>query len=209
MGWARMIGLLVAAAIVITACGGDDGSGSEDPGSTSATATSTETTQTAAPGTTAADDTASEESSSGGTSVAVVTIGENHYEFDVTPGAIQRCDPDFFAAFWAIGFAPDGSVFELLLPPPGDPNHEDPPNAKVTDETNDLDWVANPELSALDLLPDAEPGQSQVDSWNVDGNTVTGTATFIEENAVYAAVGGIGDAPEPMVGTFEVACAEQ
>jgi hypothetical protein len=52
MGWARMIGLLVATAMVITACGGDDGSGSEDLGSTSATATSTETTQTAAPGTT-------------------------------------------------------------------------------------------------------------------------------------------------------------
>jgi hypothetical protein len=204
-----MIGLFAAAAVLIAACGGDDRSDSDDPATTPAPASATETTQAAAPGITVADDIATEEGSSvsSGTNVAVVTIGEHRYEFDVTPGAIQRCDPDFFAAFWAIGAAPDGSGLWLLLPPPGDPNHEDPPTVEVSDETNDLDWVANPENSALGLLPDAEPGQSQVDSWDVDGNTVTGTATFIEENAVFGAVGGVGDAPEPVVGTFEVVCA--
>ena len=47
---------------------------------------------------------------------------------------------------------------------------------------------------------------SQVDSFTVDGNRVTGTATFIDADAARAALSGNGEMPDPVQGTFEVVC---
>jgi hypothetical protein len=131
---------------------------------------------------------------------AVVTIGDVRLEFDVTPGSIQRCDPDFFGAFWAIATQQDGGL-ELLLPPDGDPNFEDPPSMKVRDDGSGLTWVADPATN----LPGVEPGQSQIDTFTVDGNHATGTATLVEEESAYASQNG--GTIETVTGTFEVLCA--
>jgi hypothetical protein len=199
----RYVGILFALAILVSACGGDDGTA--DPGEPS-----TNDTEQAAPAddgatdTTAsaeepADDDDNEPVAAGPVNVATVTIGDETYEADMTPGTLQRCDPDFFNAFWALG-----EGLELFLPPPDDPNHTDGPRIKVKDDASGLEWVADPTANQVGATAIPE-GDSQVDSFTVVGNTATGTATFIEQEAFYKWTGG-GDQPEPVKGTFEVTC---
>jgi hypothetical protein len=133
---------------------------------------------------------------------AIVTIGDKTYEIDVTASAMQRCDPDFFGAFWVLGGI-GGAGIDMILPPPGDPNFEDAPYINVNDEELEIEWVANPDRE----MAGVESGESQVDTFAVDGRRVTGTATFVDLNASYAFQGGVGDEPQPVPGTFEVLCA--
>lgn len=188
----RSAGLLIGLMIIAAACGDDDIGG---PGTT------------AAPGATTTVGSTSQDPPAGeGTNLAIVEVGEYRYEVDVTPGAIQRCDPSFFGAFWAIGFTSDdmGGSFQMLLTPENrDELGMEAPHLSVDDEENGFDWMANPE-SGLELV---EPGMSQIDSFQVSGNTVTGTATFIDRNAVFAAMGG-AEMPDPVSGTFQVTCAD-
>jgi hypothetical protein len=140
--------------------------------------------------------------SGGSTNLAVIQIGDNRYEADVTPGAIQRCDPNFFGSFWVIGYIGDdvGATLEMLLSP-DDLDEElgmDEPYVRVGDPEGGYDWQADPEFAATNDLP---TGASQVDSFEVVGNRVTGTATFVDANAVYG-----GGEVESVPGTFEVVC---
>ena len=48
------------------------------------------------------------------------------------------------------------------------------------------------------------PGCSQVDSVEIDGSTVRGTATFVRQFSVIG-----GGEPETMTGTFEATCGEE
>lgn len=48
-----------------------------------------------------------------------------------------------------------------------------------------------------------EPGMSQVDSVEIDGQTVHGTATFLRQNSLFS-----GDV-ETATGTFEATCGEE
>jgi hypothetical protein len=205
IGPRKLVGLFVVLALVAAACGGGDES-STDPTSapTSAPSDSENNTPTTGATTPPPEDGGSEAQ---GDNTAVVTIGTNRYEFDMTPGNVQRCDPDFFGAFWGIGVSSDGgeASLNLLLPPEGDPNFEDPPSVTVNDQANDLDWQADPEFVAS--YAQLEGIAIQVDSWTIDGNTASGAATFLDANAAYAFVGGTADAPELVQGTFEISCA--
>ena len=60
--------------------------------------------------------------------------------------------------------------------------------------------MANQEKAELNGIP---AGSSQVDSYEIDGDTITGTATFYEVNSSY----GDGDLIVEQ-GTFEVTCSE-
>lgn len=51
--------------------------------------------------------------------------------------------------------------------------------------------------------PGVVAGQSQIDSFAIDGQRASGTATFVEVNAAYAVT------VEPVTGTFEAICAEE
>ncbi len=51
-----------------------------------------------------------------------------------------------------------------------------------------------------------EAGMSQVDSYTISGNSVSGTATF-RENSHFASTGGAGEV-ETAQGTFEATCNE-
>jgi len=202
--------IIAAVGLVTAACGGtavesgDDVTAATDPADDGApAATSAPVTQ--AP---AADD-GEEPVTAGSVNVATVTIGDKTYEADVDPEELlQRCDPDFFGGFWALG----GGV-EIVLPPADDPDFTDSPRIAVKDEASGLEWIADPSASSLGSLSGDDydfkipEGDSQVDSFTVDGNTATGTATFIEQEAYYQWTGG-GDQPEPVQGTFEVTCGE-
>ena len=140
--------------------------------------------------------------SGAGDDVAVVTIGGETFEIDVTPTAVFRCDPAFFGAFWALG-GDDTARIELLLPPPDDPNFADqPPTITVELDDRGIKWIAD----GTREMAGVEPGGSQVDDFSVDGNTVTGTATFADLNESYAFQGGVGDPPESITGSFSVSC---
>ena len=221
----RMTFGLTVVALALTACGGGDDAGSDDPASPAdepATEPADEPAGEPAgdepagePAAEPADDAAApaDEPDTAndaapatglGMNTAVVTIGDQRYEFDVTPGSIQRCDPDFFGAFWVLGQNADGNGIDMMIPPEGDPNFEDAPYVNVGDNTVDIEWVANPDRE----MAGVEPGESQVDSSAVDGTYISGTATFVDLNASYAFQGGGGDEPQPITGTFEVLCAD-
>lgn len=203
--WKTMV-LAVLMALLAAACGG--GESSDDDGATTTTSP-TSTTGDAPAATTTTTEDREPAPPAGDVNVATVSIDGTEYVFDVTPDAIYRCDPNFFGAFWAIGVSADGSggSLELLLPPEGDENFDDPPAVKVTDDGNDLEWRADPEFWATyDQLAGLAIG---VDSWEVDGSSVTGTATFLESNAGYAFIGGTGEEPSPVPGTFSVTCADE
>lgn len=51
-----------------------------------------------------------------------------------------------------------------------------------------------------------EPGTSQVDSYVIDGNSVSGTATFVDNESDAAFFRGEVDSVEPVQGTFTVTC---
>jgi hypothetical protein len=186
--------LAVGVAALLVGCGGGD----DDAPVADATS----------PGATDAAPTGDTDPASSGANTAVVTIGDERYEFDVTPSAIQRCDADFFGAFWALGAAPGSGGIEVLLPPEGDPNH-DPARIIVRDDANDLEWQADVATELVTMgLPE---GVSRVDEFTVDGSSVSGSASFVEANSVFAWVGqgsDPGSVPEPVEGTFQITCGD-
>jgi hypothetical protein len=198
---------LAVVALVMAACGGGDddaNSAAADQPAAAESAAEPAADEPAADEPAADEPAAADEAPSLGVAenTAIVTIGDKTYEIDVTASAIQRCDPNFFGAFWALGGI-GGNGIDMLLPPPGDPNFEDAPYINVGDEERDIEWVANADRE----MAGVEAGESQVDTFTVDGLRVTGTATFVDLNESYAFQGGVGDEPQPVTGTFEVLCA--
>lgn len=203
----RMLMLGVVTGLLMVACGGDSAG---DATTTTATAGGAAAPTTTVAATQPQDDgvgattTAPAAGSDGATSdgdvnVAVITIGDRTFEFDVTPGSISRCDPDFFGAFWALG-----GGLDMLVVAEDDPNH-DAPYVKVTDpDDRDVEWWASPDINESLMQIEVPAGQSQVDSFTVDGNSITGTATFIEKSALTMG----GEIPASIPGTFEVTCEE-
>jgi hypothetical protein len=203
---------------VLAACGGsDEVGGTVDGAAPQATQPAADaaapSTTTTAPPTTSGDASSGVANgqpvaSSGAENIVLVTIGDTTYEFDASPGTISDCNPDFFGAFFVNGASADGDSVSLLLPPPDDPNFEDPPSLRVKVNDGGADYTADPSILENGNYADViDEGDSQVDSFTLDGNTASGTATFIDEQQIFAALGGTADDPEPIQGTFEVTCA--
>jgi hypothetical protein len=67
-------------------------------------------------------------------------------------------------------------------------------------------WIARADragMTGLHLLPE---GQSQIDEVTFDGDTISGTATFIETRAFGRALRDKTPYPAPVAGTFEIHC---
>jgi hypothetical protein len=199
---------MLVASVIGSACGGT-GRGTVDSAAPQTTqpaddgaAVSTTTPETT-PGN--VDDSPPE---SGSANRGVVSIGGTDFVFDATPDVITECDPDFFGAFRVVGVTEAGDTVEILLPPPDDANFEGPPSVRVKVNNGGADWTADPSiLETGDYASVISEGDSQVDSFTVEGNSASGTATFVDEQQIFAALGGTGDPPEPVQGTFEVTCA--
>jgi hypothetical protein len=130
-------------------------------------------------------------------SSATVTIGDETWEFAPTGFMTERCDTDFSGGFWVLfttGVA-------ILLP--GEnweaQGVDQTPNVQIKLQDEGVEWVADPDTS----LPGVVAGQSQIDSFEFDGNRASGTATFVEANAAYAGT------VQPVSGTFEAVCASE
>lgn len=203
----RRLWILAIFALVLAACGGgeaDPTNDTETPG----------TTAQGAPATTQGNDSSSATTeapsdgggSSGGVSTGTVTIGNETYEYEDTGFPGLRCDPDafgvaFLAALQSSEGAVDGKIGSLVV---GIPFKGEEATAGILPELSasvgDLDWQANEARAAERDIP---AGSSQVDSYEIDGNTISGTATFYEENSSFSG----GDLVVEK-GTFEVTCVE-
>ena len=188
-------------ALALAACGDDDTAGSD--------ITSSAATQTTEAGTGVGGQDAVDELDFGD-GAAVVTIGDTTYEFALGGSStvgnttyIGVCQT-LFGVIAGEGFDPAGTDTRLsfeITPEDYEAQGFDPPSIEVRigDEAR---WVADQTLA--EAAPEFA-GMSQVDSWTIDGNVATGTATFIEVEPF-----GIGpvEGAAPMAGTFELACAE-
>ena len=205
----KKLSVLLIVVLVAAACGGEDGA--EDEGGGTAAPPATE-----APAPAADDDSAVTATTVAppvdsddleeflGEGAGSVTLnGETYYFGDAGFPAIQ-CMPDFFGVM--LGFlqrvdesgaaVADGGGWQFALLLPGtDPEVVDQLNEMNLDLGSlDQEWVANENHIAERGL---EPGTSQVDSVNFDGNTATGTATVYERFT-----------QEVSELTFEVTCAD-
>jgi len=130
---------------------------------------------------------------------AVLKIGKYQYAFKLT-----QCNS---MLRYGKGKAKDGSDVTLSfeLPPvdwenrPASEGWSDNGSFRIRDNKNNLDWAADEDIPRD--LTNVSPGQSQVDSFTIDGKHASGSATFIDITAVMTT----GRA-EAVKGTFEVDC---
>ncbi len=188
----RWVATAALLALPLAACGGDDDA---EPAAEPASEPADE--PAAEPAEEPADDGADGDFGFG-TGIARVTIGERTYEFDLTSG-FSVCR-DVFGGLQIGGQTSDGSANIDMWIPPTDwetytDGRYDPPAITLEDDTLNTRWIADP--NRVELLPDW-PAESQVDSYDKDGNAAAGAATFVDDYAL--------DAPTPISGTFEVAC---
>lgn len=205
-GTRRLLGLMVSLALLCASCG-DDGDGSNTPTTGAGTAptatTATPATEasagsTEAPAPTEAEPQETEDRPSGtgpDANQAVVTINGTDYEYDVEMSIVGRCDADFFGAFWVIASAADGSSgsLEMFIVPDGNTNHDETSRINVNlKDAEGRDWNADEDGGG-----GVTAGDSRVDSFAIEGKTVTGTASFVD---IYAGDGATAS------GTFAATC---
>lgn len=122
---------------------------------------------------------------------ALVVIGSARYEFDVTELCVTR------PTTHVLGLDEGGSTLLADFPAIGPAGHDDdgdPPSIVIHDSSGGS-WVADAD-TGFEVAAGAV-----VHSFEVDGSTVTGTATF-------SRVRNAADiAPRLEIGTFSIACA--
>ena len=194
-------------ALVAGACGGDDGDATGGDGAPAATsAPSTTDDGSDDPPATQPPEPDDDASGGEGPSTATVTIGDETYTFSSDGAIVAQCLPDLFGIF-SVGLpmaeGGDGTLSLIALHEGTDP--------EVVEQTNvlavtigDIDWVADPEDLRIVDNPAVAAGQTQIDSVEVDGNTVRGTASFVGSSTVFSA-----DFVEFATGTFEATCGEE
>lgn len=215
--------VLMTLALVVAACGGGDSGDGGDEGADQPETTeagSTETTQAASDDGSdddsgsdddtddASDDSddsgADDDSEATGPSTATVTLGDETYEFSSEGALVAQCLTDLFGIFSVqlpLADGGDGGIGIVALHEGTDPDVVEEHNS-VQITIGDVDWVADPE--DLRIAGNAEvEGKSQVDSVEVDGSTVRGTASFVGSS------GGFGADSEMVTGTFEATCGEE
>lgn len=208
----RLAVVVIAIVLVGAACSGDDdGSAAE--------AEEVLTADTAGSDDSPTDNSADNTDS---TPQAEVTIGDETYRFSQQGfAASSNCTPNRNGAFRALLVIVDQdgelnvrSDLDLVLV--HDASSTDrPENDSIylrlghLEDTLDVDftpgWSADAEYAEGTL--DLEPGTSQVDSYVIDGNTVSGTATFVDAESSTAILRGEIDSVESVEGTFTVTCA--
>ena len=132
------------------------------------------------------DATDSSDSDGSGPSTATVMLGDQTFNFSTEGAVVAQCLTDLFGTFSIqlpmiddSGGPSDGSVAILVLHEGTDPEEVGQVNA-VKVSVGDEDWVADEADMMFEQSELLEPGMSQVDSVEIDGRTVRGTATFFQ-----------------------------
>lgn len=209
----RLLAMAAALVLVVAGCGGgssDDAteSGGDQPNPTQAPDTQPATNDdgsdvTAPPAAVGGDD--SSDSDGSGPSTATVTLGDQTYDFSTEGAVVAQCLTDLYGIF-SIQLPMvdgDGGVHIVVLHEDTDPDVVGEVNS-VEVSVGDEDWKADEAHSEFDQSGGLEPGMSQVDSVEIDGRTVRGTATFVRQLSLFSA----GEV-ETVTGTFEATCGEE
>lgn len=205
----RRLGIVAVVLFASAGCGGDAGdSVLDDNGAAAATTTEmisndAELDETIT--TSSNDDEAGEEEGSG-PSTATVTLGDQTYGFSSEGALVAQCLTDLFGIFSVqlpLDDGGDGNVGIIALYPDTDPDVVEQVNS-VRVAIGDEDWVADEDDLMFESSDELEEGMSQVDSVEVEGRTVRGTATFVRQLSLFS-----GDGVETMTGTFEATCGEE
>lgn len=227
----RFLALIMGVVLLIAACGGDSGdadtdagddgsatteaaaeeNGAEDNGAEDNGAEDDGSDETTAP--TEATDSQSDEGGAeegSGPSTATVTLGDETYNFSTEGAVVAQCLTDLFGIFSVqlpmvddSGASADGSVAIVALREGTDPEEVGEVNA-IEVSVGDEDWVADEADMMFEQSDLLEPGMSQVDSVEIDGRTVRGTATFFRQGSLFG-----GGEVETITGTFEATCGEE
>ena len=205
----RLFPFVLAMALVVASCGGQTGSepGEDEGGTTTARGDTTEPSETVDETTppTEANEDESDDSEGSGPSMATVTIGEETFAFSTEGAVVAQCLTDLFGIF-SVQLPEvdgDGSVSIVALREGTDPETVGEVNAIQVD-VGDETWVADEGDDMFDQFEQLEPGMSQVDSIEIEGRTVRGTATFFRQNSLFG-----GGEVETATGSFEATCGEE
>lgn len=112
-----------------------------------------------------------------------MTLGGETYSYNTEGAVVDQCLTDLFG------------IFSVQLP------EVDGDGRVVIVVLREETWVADDLFDQFDQL---QPGMSQVDSVEIEGRTVRGTATSFRQNSLF----GGGDV-ETATGTFEATCGEE
>lgn len=193
-GWLRGIAMVLFVGLLTAtvACGGDDDDGGDIglPGDS---------------GSNANGDDESSDGNGAGAKRAVVTIGDETFEADMSTLCLAA-----FGAVGGVGYTEDGTVeVRIDLPPEdwetSDDDGWDPPRVEVFDERGDGQLLWTADVDIVTRYPGLE-GKSQVDSYSLEDGGGSGTATFIELNQYGLFDIGSAEEPEPITGSFEIDC---
>lgn len=212
----RLLTLTISMVLLIAACGGNSGEEVDDIGSEQPPTTQAATTRPAADDdgdseevTPPPADDESSDSEGSGPSTATVTLGDEVYNFSTEGAAVAQCLTDFFGVFSVqlpriddSGAPSNGNVSIVALHEGTDPETV----GEVNSVRLDIDeiWAADEADEMLEQSEFLEPGMSQVDSVEIEGRTVRGTATFVRQGSLFG-----GGEVETMTGTFEATCGEE
>ena len=204
--------LVVAMVLVAAACGGGESASDNTPADDGASATTTSDPSSGTSASETDDGEPGDPAPSGvsGIGEGTVTINGETYLFGEAGFPALQCEPDMFGVFFVVlqqvdssgSEVPDGLLTLTLLLEGTDPAVVGQDNtARLT--IGGEDWIAEPEDIAERGL---DPGTSQVDSYTIDGSSVSGTATFYEEESYFATTGGSTDPIVTAQGSFDVTC---
>lgn len=203
---------IVVATLVAAACGGDAGVTDTAPGPDTSTSQPAPDATNPAPTSPPDDggDGGGDDSEGSGPSTATVTLGGETYTFSSEDAIVAQCLTDLFGIFSiqlpmveGSGDVTEGFVTIAVLHEDTDPAEVGQVNS-IEVAVGDEDWVANEDDDMFDSSDLLEPGMSQVDSVEIDGRTVRGTATFFRQNSLFG-----GSEVETMTGSFEATCGEE
>lgn len=204
------------------ACGGDDDD--DSPGEGAATSADAANGDGGSGDDASSDDASSDDDaeddgddsglpSFGDGGTAVIVVDGERYEAILSNRTVAGTPQlgfcrDIFDALQIFGYADtdDGGVAEVTMwiPPTDwetyDDDRYDPPSVEL--EIMDSDGRTVSTLVA-DQDNTSYTGNSQVDDYELDGTTATGTVTFTNQTLAIR-----GENPEPVQGTFEVNCGE-
>jgi hypothetical protein len=205
----QVLAVCGAMLLPLAACGSDDSTdGSQDATTaTDASPSDGDTDATVAEPAAEATMPPSEDdggdSGGSGPSTATATIDGETYEFSTEGAVVAQCQTDMFGIFSVQLPGDDGGINIIALLEGTDPAVVEQVNA-VQVSVGDDDWIADESSDMFDTSDALQPGMSQVDSVEIDGSTVSGTATFVRRLSVFG-----GGEPEVVTGTFEATCGEE
>ncbi len=205
----RWLAMVAVVALVAAGCGGGSSDGADDDGRGAVATTqpasddggSDETTPTTPA---SGDDGGADEGT--GPSTATVTLGDQTYSFSSEGAFVAQCLTALFGIFAVqlpLVDGGDGNIGIVALYPDTDPEVVEQVNG-VRVAIGDEDWVADEDDLMFQSSDKLEEGMSQVDSVEINGNTVRGTATFFRQLSLFS-----DGEVETITGTFEATCGEE